>query len=358
MTINIFDNKKRLFFHIAYWVGVVTFFTLLWGTRYSNYWVCFYNELVFLPIKLGMTYFSLYYIIPKLLFRGEYFRTGVASLLTMVGGGVLQRTLVYFSVIPLLGVSDMHVGLFDPTEILNHIINATSVMIIPVAIKLYKSSLEKENRILFLSQEKTMAELQFLRSQIQPHFFFNVLNDLYAMALKKSDRTPEMILKLSDLMRYVLQESRAEMVSVQKELAYLRNYIDLEKLRYDKRFSFDFEVAGDTSYCRIPPLLLLPFVENAFKHSTIHHTEGAWIRIKLEVDLKKLYLRVDNSFDPSMAKKNNLSSGIGIENVRKRLEIIYYGRYSLEIHSSETQYSSTLIINFLDNETRSMLIGG
>ncbi|MDP4201823.1 MAG: histidine kinase [Bacteroidota bacterium] len=358
MTINIFDDKKRLFFHIAYWIGVVTFFTLLWGTRYRNYWVCFYNELVFLPIKLGMTYFTLYYIIPRLLFRGEYLKTGVASLLTMVGGGLLQRTLVYFSVIPLLGVSDMHVGLFDPTEILSHIINTTSVMIIPVAIKLYKFSLEKENRILLLSQEKTMAELQFLRSQIQPHFFFNVLNDLYAMALKKSDRTPEMILKLSDLMRYVLQESRAEMVPVEKELAYLHNYIDLEKLRYDKRFSVDFEIVGDTSSCRIPPLLLLPFVENAFKHSTIHNAEGAWISIKLEVNPKKLFLKVNNSFDPDIGRKNNLCSGIGIENVRQRLDIIYYGRYSLDIHNTETQYSSTLIINFLDYETRSLLIGG
>lgn len=353
---NIFDDKKRLFFHIAYWVGVVTFFTLLWGTRYGNYWVCFYNELVFLPIKLGMTYFTLYYIIPKLLFRDEYFRTAVASLLTMVGGGVLQRTLVYFSVIPLLGVSDIHAGLLDPTEILNHIINTTSVMIIPVAIKLYKSSLEKENRILFLSQEKAMAELQFLRSQIQPHFFFNVLNDLYAMALKKSDRTPEMILKLSDLMRYVLQESRADTVLVEKEISYLHNYIDLEKLRYDQRFSVDFTVAGDITSCRIPPLLLLPFVENAFKHSTINKAEGAWIRIKLELDKKKLFFLVENSFDPETTASDNLSSGIGIQNVRQRLEISYYGRYSIDVQATDKRYSSLLMIYFFDYETRSMLI--
>ena len=341
------NSRKRIFFHIAYWICVVFLFTFLWGTRYNNYWVCFYNELVFLPIKLGVTYFGLYYLIPQLLLKRKYFRLIVTSVLMMVAGGLFQRILVYFSFIPLLGVSDQNAPLFDPTEILNHVINMNAVMIIPFAIKLYGYSLERENRILILSQEKTKAELQFLRSQMQPHFFFNVLNDLYAMALKQSDKTADMILKLSDLMRYVLQESTADVVPIEKELNYIRNYIDLEKLRYGNRFSVDLQVTGDISKCLVAPLLLLPFVENAFKHSSTNEISGAWISIEIMIDKHELTLVVANSYDPGTLKSDHISSGIGIKNIRQRLDILYPARHTFVIERKDDSYKSTLKINLL-----------
>jgi len=345
--INEFYRKKRILIHIAYWVCMILVFTFFWGARLSNYWVCFYNELVFLPVKLLVVYFGLYYLIPKLLLKGKYIKTLIASIIMLVFGGIMQRLLAYYSSIPQLGVITPGVQLFDTIEILHHIININSVMIIPFAIKIYSYSLEKENRILTLSKEKAQAELQFLRSQIQPHFLFNVLNDLYAMALKQSDKTPEMILKLSDLMRYVFQESTANYVPVEKELNYIRNYIDLERLRYGKRFSVDLQVKGDISKCSIAPLLLLPFVENAFKHSTTNETNGAWIRVELTVNKQELILEVANSFDPEATKANHVSSGIGIQNVRHRLDIIYPNRYSFVTDTFSKQYISTLKISQL-----------
>jgi two-component system, LytTR family, sensor kinase len=344
--LDILNSRKRIFFHIAYWICAVLLFTFLWGTRYNNYWVCFYNELVFLPIKLGVTYFGLYYIIPKLLLKRKYIRLIVASVVMITAGGILQRILVYYSFIPLLGVSELNTPLFDTIEILNHVININSVMIIPFALKLYSYSLEKENRILTLSQEKTKAELLFLRSQIQPHFLFNVLNDLYAMALKQSDKTADVILKLSDLMRYVLQESTADVVSIEKEINYIRNYIDLEKLRYGDRFSIDLQVTSDVSECFITPLLLLPFVENAFKHSTNAIT-GAWITIKIKINNHELTLDVANSYDPGTLKSDHISSGIGIKNIRQRLDILYPDRYVFLTETVNNSYKTTLKINLL-----------
>jgi len=343
--LDLLNSRKRIFFHISYWICVVLFFTFLWGTRYSNYWVCFYNELIFLPIKLGVTYFALYFIIPKLLFKRKYFYLITVSILTMVTGGILQRMLVFYSSIPSLGLTNPSVSLVDPTEVLNHIINTTSVMIIPVAIKLYGYSLEKENKILTLSQEKTKAELLFLRSQIQPHFFFNVLNDLYAMALKQSDRTADMILELSGLMRYVLQESTADFVPLEKELNYIRNYIELEKLRYGNRISVDLLVSGDVSGYVIAPLLLLPFVENAFKHSSIKEISGDWILIELLFSAGELTMIVANSYDSDAVKSNYISSGIGIKNVRQRLDILYPKRYALSNETSQNTYKCRLTIN-------------
>lgn len=347
LTYSLNNNRKRVFFHIVYWVSVVLFFTFTWGTRYNNYWVCFYNEVIFLSVKMGVVYFGLYYVIPKLLFNKKYIRSAVAWVLMMFIGAILQRSLTYYSSIPLLGIYDVNIPFFDPSEILHNVININAVMIIPFAVKLYSYSLEKENRILSLSQEKIQAELQFLRSQIQPHFFFNVLNDLYAMALKRSDKTPEMILKLSDLMRYVLQESVAECVPVEKEINYIRNYIDLEQLRYGKRFSVQLQVKSDTVGYKIAPLLLLPFVENAFKHSTTNETSGAWINIELIVNEHEMQFRVSNSFDPEAEKLNNISSGIGIKNVCHRLDILYPGRYTFDVETLAQSYISTLKIQLL-----------
>jgi len=345
--LNILNSKNRIFIHLAYWVCMILVFTFFWGTRYNNYWVCFYNELAFLPVKILVVYFGLYYLLPQLLLKGKYLIFLIVSLLTLACGGILQRVIAYYSSVPFLGLLAPGSNFFDTTEILHQIININSVMIIPFVIRLYSYSLEKENRILILSQEKTRAELQLLRNQIQPHFLFNVLNGLYAMALKQSDKTPEMILKLSDLMRYVLQESTADRVPLEKELNYIRNYIDLEKLRYGKHFSVDLQIKGDIRGCSIAPLLMLPFVENAFKHSATNDVKGAWIAVELTIINNELKLEVANSFDPDMAKTDHVSSGIGIQNVRHRLDIIYPGRYSFTTDTTTNSYTSSLIINQL-----------
>lgn len=348
--IDFFDKKYRIYFHVFYWISVVLFFTLLWGTRYNNYWICFYNELVFLPVKLGVTYFALNIIIPKLLYKRKYIEFGVASALSMFFGGFFQRLLVYYSPIPFLGLSNPNTTLFDPTEILNHIINITSVMIIPVVIKLHSHQLDNEKKIFTLSQQKTKAELLFLRNQIQPHFFFNVLNDLYAMALKKSDKTPDMILKLSDLMRYVLKESTEDFVSLEKELNYIQNYIDLEKLRYGKRIKVNVNYSGDFQKYKIVPLLLLPFVENAFKHSTTNDVGGEWINIDFNLMESQFTLFVENSYDAEIETNKNVSSGIGIKNVRERLNILYPDKHLLEYKKTANSYISKLSIYLQNNE--------
>lgn len=348
--IDFFDKKYRIYFYVFYWICVVVFFTLLWGTRYNNYWICFYNELVFLPVKIGVTCFALNFIIPKLLYKRKYVEFGVASALSMFLGGFFQRLLVYFSPIPFLGLSNPNTALFDPTEILNHIINITSVMIIPVVIKLHSHQLDNEKKIFALSQQKTKAELLFLRNQIQPHFFFNVLNDLYAMALKKSDKTPDMILKLSDLMRYVLKESTEDFVPLEKELNYIQNYIDLEKMRYGKRIKVNVNYQGDFQKYKIVPLLLLPFVENAFKHSTTNDVAGEWINIDFSLMENQFTLFVENSYDAEIEINKNISSGIGIKNVRERLNILYPDKHFLEYKKSANLYISKLSIYLQNNE--------
>ncbi|MBP7219953.1 MAG: histidine kinase [Paludibacteraceae bacterium] len=337
-------GKNRWLLHITYWVMVVLLFTFFWGTRYGNYWVCFYNELYFLPIKIAATYFGLYYLIPQL-FKRNYYRVVVAGSFMLIGSGLLQRIIGYYSFIPEVGFYLPDIPLFDITEILHKIMDINAVMIIPFSIKFYTHYLDKEHKILILSQEKTEAELQFLRSQIQPHFLFNVLNDIYAMALLNKKETPDSILKLADLMRYVLQESTASKVPLEKEINYIRNYIDLEKLRYNDLYAISFEIHGDSANKMITPLLLLPFIENAYKHSTTNDTGGAWIKIRISLTNEVLTLEIMNSFDRNIPKVTQVSSGIGIQNVKKRLDILYQGKYTFYTENTPESYKTILTIN-------------
>ncbi|MCI1647309.1 MAG: histidine kinase [Bacteroides sp.] len=267
-----------------------------------------------------------------------------AFIFIMIISAMLQILLVRYSSIPSLGFDDPQAPLFTSANMLPYIININAVLIIPLFVKVYGYFTNKENRILTLSHEKTNAELLFLRSQIQPHFFFNVLNDLYAMALKKSDKTPEMILTLSHLMRYVLYESSEEYVPLEKELTYIKNYINLELLRYNNRFNIKINIEGNIDHIKIAPLIILPLVENAFKHSNPTHSSKIWIIINITLAEDELIIIVSNSFNSNFPKQNTTQSGIGIQNILFRLDHIYPHQYSFENEITDENYTNTLKI--------------
>jgi LytS/YehU family sensor histidine kinase len=216
------------------------------------------------------------------------------------------------------------------------------VIILAVAIKLLKSWYTKQQAVQQLFTEKLEAELKMLKSQIHPHFLFNTLNNIYALAMKKSDEAPDMIVKLSEILDFLLYESQAEIVGVEREIEMLNNYIDLEKIRYGERLSIDFKIEGDYQNRVIAPMLLLPFVENSFKHGASGLRDKAWIKIHLVLDSENLKFSVDNNIAEN--KDKNSTGGIGLENVRKRLDLTYPGQYTLNIDESAGTYSVGLSI--------------
>jgi LytS/YehU family sensor histidine kinase len=170
-----------------------------------------------------------------------------------------------------------------------------------------------------MEKEKLVSELSFLKSQVNPHFLFNSLNGIYALAIKKSDKTPDALLQLSDLLRHMLYDADHGLVLLKKEVDYLQNYIQLQKLRLPEEAKISFDVVGDLSSKMIEPMLFIPFVENAFKHGV--DSEGAEIRMKLTLKGNHLAFEVVNRI--SQAKSKDASSGIGLANVKKRLELHY-----------------------------------
>lgn len=208
--------------------------------------------------------------------------------------------------------------------------------------------IQRDRQAIHLKSINLKNELKLLRSQINPHFLFNALNNLYAIVQLQPQKAGEFVMKLSDMLRYVTYDCQQDKVSLQKEIGYINNYIYFQKWR-DQRFNdIQFEVAPQLSDWQIEPMLLIPFIENAFKHSYDQQTEGnRWVKIALHKEAQQLLFQVSNSRSSHHTKEEvpDEYMGIGIENVQKRLELLYEDRYALDIDQQEDHFSIKLRIN-------------
>jgi LytS/YehU family sensor histidine kinase len=199
----------------------------------------------------------------------------------------------------------------------------------------------EQNRTLQQVQvEKLQAEVNYLRSQVNPHFLFNALNNLYALTIKKSDQAPDIVLKLSELMEYMLYESDEAFVPLEKEIRYLGNYLELEKIRQGNQADIRLAVNGDIDRAMIPPFLILPLVENAFKHGISRAVRNAYLHIAISVEGGGIVVEIENN--KLDFRDEDRSGGIGLVNVRRRLELLYPGRHVLEIANGADTYHVTL----------------
>jgi len=192
-----------------------------------------------------------------------------------------------------------------------------------------------------LKADQAKTELSLLKTQINPHFFFNTLNNLYALTVKNSKQAPEVILKLSDMMRYTIYEGEKETVKLRDEIEYLNNYIELHKIRYKKTVEITFKSEIDNSLT-IAPLLYIILLENAFKHGIETLTENAFIHINLYEDKDFIYFKIENNFDP---KEINEAKGIGLTNLKRRLSLMYHQKHELTVDNTNNIYKSILKIS-------------
>ncbi len=195
-----------------------------------------------------------------------------------------------------------------------------------------------------MKEEKANAELALLRSQVNPHFFFNTLNNLYSLVVHESDKAPEVILKLSDMMRYTIYEGKKDKVPLNEEVDYLQCYIDLHKIRYQKEVYIRFEKPKDADEVSVAPLLFIILLENAFKHGVESLREGAYIHAYLRTYQKegKVVFEIQNNFDDQDSEGKQ---GIGLENLKKRLELLYPNRHRLDIVKEEGVFKVNIELN-------------
>jgi LytS/YehU family sensor histidine kinase len=190
-------------------------------------------------------------------------------------------------------------------------------------------------------KEKVNAELQLLKAQVHPHFLFNTLNNIYSFSLKNSDKTPQMILQLSSLLSYMLYDCKNDEVLLEKEIEIMRNYIDLEKERYGSRLDVSVNIEGEVKDKYVAPLLLLPFLENAFKHGASELLKDSWLSIELYTKQNMLRCKIVNSKDEMVISS---TEGIGIENVKRRLAYLYPEKHELKLSDEGNFYVVSLLL--------------
>ncbi|GAA4275838.1 hypothetical protein GCM10022259_05620 [Aquimarina mytili] len=239
-------------------------------------------------------------------------------------------------------------GFFAINEIMKTALDVNNAAILPMAYIFFKFYYNSQQKTLTLEKEKLEAELNQLRNQVHPHFLFNTLNNLYSLIIQKSSNAEAAVLKLSGLMRYMLYEANVPKVPISKEIEYLKNYVDLEKLRFDDQMDISFNTETDKEYI-ISPFLLIPFVENAFKHGS-NLQDGSWIVISIFVKKNNLIMKVENAKSPNTLQNENSEGGIGFSNVKKRLELLYKNKYTLQTEDTGLSYESILKLNLETND--------
>lgn len=340
--------KSRLTRHILFWIAYLIFNSIIYGTFDGKYLLQFKLHLFYLPVVFAATYFTLYLLMPVYLNNRRYFLFVLLLFISALVFSVIQRLNIYYIVIPIYFPEMLEKFKFFSFELVFRILKIYPPVILAASIKLFLEWYQNQQIFQQLEKDKLEAELKFLRSQIHPHFLFNILNSLYALTLKKSEKAPEVVLKLSDLLNYMLYECNAPMVSLKNEIKLINDYIELEKLRYGDKLSMEFNVENSKTDNKIAPLLLLPFVENSFKHGVSKKVSDKWIKIDLSINEDVLLLKIANSKNVNQpGNEQSYTEGIGLLNVKRRLDLLYENKYELEINESKDRFEVNLKLKLI-----------
>jgi two-component system LytT family sensor kinase len=341
MVNNIGVVRNRRVQHIFFWLFIVLFFTLLYGSFNDDYYRQFQIQLVFLPIKALSVYTLIYVLMPRYFFKKRYATFLSAAFISMLCSGALHWWVAFNVERPLFYNNESWGSFWNVSKIIKSATYIFPYMLIAFSIKYLKHSFKEEKRSREIIQRQMETELKFLKNQLNPHFLFNTLNNLYALTLKKSDLAPQLVLKLSSLMDYMLYESEGKRIALSKEVGFIEDFIEIERLRFGDHLTVDFQVTGETSGKSIAPLIFLPFIENAFKHGASSTLEHTTIHISVIANTQGLIFEIENSKGELV--EQNTNSGIGLKNAKRRLALLYGDdNFKLTMEESDTYYKVRL----------------
>jgi len=329
--------KNRWWQHLLFWgVALLILFNIFKGSGTIEKIDVIYTLIFFVPI-VAVVYLNLYMAVPKFL-RKERYLVYILIFLLLLGGGALFLYFLFDSWIDLLLPDFYFISYYTIPALMLY----TGVfMVLTTLLKLSRSWF----MLLRFERMTTTYQLQSLQSQINPHFLLNSLQTIYALSLEKSEASPEVILQLSDILKYTLYETGQPTVELEKEIAMIRDYVDMYRYRVDPDLTdIRMEEIGDPEGLMIAPMLLIPFIENSFKHGLLSGQEKSFIDIQTDIREDKLMFKVCNSWEESELDEVQHQKGIGIENTRQRLELLYPGRYLLDIEALEDTFIVKLSI--------------
>ena len=335
--------SQRIVYHTLFWalfyVAAILLETYVSGIPFRQ---SLSNQLINVFIYAGVIYMNVLYLIPNYLAQKRFLTYFGLFILIVLTVTPIKVVIYYFQYSHLPSTQAELANRMNFYFIPTFLIAGASTLV-KIVIDWVRHLREMQE----LETQTMQSELRFLKSQINPHFLFNTLNNLYALTLKKSDMAPEIVLKLSEMMRYMLYECNEKQVLLSKEVNYLQNYLDLESLRQGKNVEIGFEVNGKINDQKIAPLMFIPFLENSFKHGLSHHISKGYVKIRLDVENHSVHLVIENSKPESLplSDHSRRSGGIGLVNVKRRLDLLYPGKYELRLNDAPRTYAIELTLN-------------
>jgi len=344
--------RLRILHHAAFWIVVLIILTVIYGAGMPDYWIAIAVVALFLPIHIAYFYSIGYVIIPKFFNRKKRIEFFVLLIAAVVFSTLAFRLMEIFIADPIIYSA---VKRTDPTFVWKklegtfwqqlakpvYLISAfeqTNIFVwVALSVKFFKMWFERR-------QAAMEAELNFLKGQLHPHFLFNTLNNLYALTLNQSPQSPSVVMGLAEILRYMLYEANTDVVDLDRDIKIVESYIELEKIRYEDRLDINFSINGLSNEYKIAPLLILPLVENAFKHGASEQVGQAWINMDLRVKNNFLKFKISNSKPdrPEVKDSRSHHSSIGLANVRKRMEILYPAAHQLKILEEDEVFAVIL----------------
>lgn len=317
--------QHRWVVHTFFWFLVLALYVILFGRQNSNYLQTFFFVGLLMPVTIGTTYFLNYFLVPKYLLKGRYVLFVLYFTYTLIGSIFLEMiiALLTFLLVAELQIRNMSPASVDIFFLLSALL---MVVFLGMAIKLllhWRQSREDYQRLM---RDKIETELRFLKAQLNPHFLFNTLNNLYYLTTEKSERAPQAILQLSEILDYVMHSGKSVFVPLQEEWLQTKNYVALEMLRYEDRMQVNLQMTGSSENIRIGPMILITLIENAFKHGAMKSAGKSWIKLTVNCEHRDLDLSLRNSCSTGAP-----GNGIGLNNLRGQLDLLYKERYDLRI---------------------------
>ncbi len=333
----------RILHHLAFWS--ISYYILVHAFTSSAEIqpVDYIYTVVFLITMAIGVYLNLYLLIPLFLNTRRYFLFS-GLLATCILAGTWFNLLVFSNLIDLFLPGYYFISYFDFADILKFMAAFIGITSLFKLSKGYFILLGTRNQITRLQKEKADAELQALRAQINPHFLFNSLNSIYSMVLKNSEKAPETILRLSEILRYILYETRKERVALSTEINYMQDYISLQRLRCGSNARIDVKINGAADDRKITPLLFLPLIENSFKHGIKGETGPVFVNLEWTVRDNSVMFTAENNKGQADDEEPDRPKGIGLENLKKRLEMAYRDHHQFDVTETENRFNVCLTI--------------
>ncbi len=331
--------------HLLFWLLLAILLVLVFRELLDKKQQAYSAVAVNLCGFIILVYVHLLLLLPNYFAREKYLQYGIGLFLLLMIT-TMFRFFMGLGVVVGLGLEIE--SLFTPAYFGSLLLSGTFFLLISIPLWFIDTLFKKNDLEKELKTHQLEAELRFLKAQVNPHFLFNALNNIYSLSFTGSKKAPEMILKLSDMMSYMLYDCKSEQVKLASEISYLENYIALQQLKKSGELKVSFETKGDFSSVLITPMLFIPFFENAFKHGNLDDIENGWLISRMRLESNTLIFCIVNSLS-SISKKND-KGGVGLKNIQERLRLLYPQQHELIIERNDKQFSIDLTLNLNSNE--------